>query len=86
MPTASQFHDELRRIFQMAEQQGLAYVDVNAGELHRRIGDYPDPHEHRMPTCCNVMRQYMQDGDSVLQAPPKGNGASLTVRYRLPRK
>lgn len=63
---------------------GASYIDVNAGELHRRVGGYPAA-SHVMPTCCGVMRAEMMAGDDVLSEPPKGKGASLAIRYRLPR-
>ena len=31
------------------------------------------------------MRESMSDGDSVLCEPPSGTGATLTIRYLLPR-
>ena len=67
-----------------ASASGTHHLDVNAGELHRGVGGYPGP-DHRMPACCAAMRSIMRDGDLVLAEPPKGNGASLTIRYRLPR-
>ena len=60
------------------------YIDVNAGELHRAVGGYPGP-GHNMPGCCAVMKAAMRVGDVVLGGPPSGIGASLTIRYRLPR-
>jgi 5-methylcytosine-specific restriction protein A len=38
-----------------------------------------------MPSCCQVMYGEQTSFDRVLHAPPKGKGASLTVRYQLPR-
>ncbi len=70
--------------FEEAGQRGLKFVDVNAGDLHREIGGYPGK-SHRMPTCCDVLRKSMQMGDTVIAEPPKGKGASLTIRYRFPR-
>lgn len=42
---------------------------------------------HRMPVCCRVMRAAVAPdaGDVILGEPPSGQGASLTVRYVLPR-
>jgi hypothetical protein len=36
--------------------------------------------------CCAVMRSEMSAGDAILQEPPKKQGASLTIRYELPRR
>jgi len=38
-----------------------------------------------MPTCCRVMRDMMRLRDTVLEEPPKGAGANVVIRYRLPR-
>jgi len=82
--TAEDFRDELYRIMDEAVREGRKYVDVNAGEVHRGLGGYPGP-EHRVPVCCKVMKEAMAHGDKVLQEPPSGQGASLTIRYKLPR-
>jgi hypothetical protein len=62
-------------------------VEINAGLLHRRVGDYPDSVRHRMPVCCRVMFEALDlgYGDTILEQPPNGQGANLTIRYRLPR-
>jgi len=77
MSTAPQFQAELSNMLAEAQQQNLPYIDIEAGTLHRRVGNYPDPQNHRMPICCNMMRQNMRDGDRITNAPPKGNGATL---------
>jgi len=84
--TADDFRDELYRITYEAAHQGSKYVDVNAGELHSGLGGYPGP-DHRVPICCKVMKAAMEPdyGDMILQEPPSGQGASLTIRYVLPR-
>jgi len=41
MPTAEQFREELSSIFQEAVEEKRSTVEVRAGELHRRVGDYP---------------------------------------------
>jgi 5-methylcytosine-specific restriction protein A len=84
-PRTNDFRTQLLIWHQDATDNGEAFTDVNAGELHKRVGYYPGP-SHRMPLCCQVMRDDMQDGDLILEEPPKGAGASLTIRYQLPRK
>jgi len=81
--TADEFRKELRAMLDRARRQGRPYVEINAGELHRVIGGYPGAGTHRMPVCCEVMRQEMRSGDDVVFEPPGGKGASLTVRYSL---
>jgi len=83
-PSADDFKTELENFFRDGEKFGLSYIDIKSGELHRRVGGYPG-HNHRMPVCCQVMKNNMQEGDEILQEPPSGKGATLIIRYRLPR-
>jgi hypothetical protein len=84
LPTASDFEEEIRARWALAH--GATHLDVNAGELHRKLGGYPARDGgHRMPDCCQVMKKLMRAGDTIEQRPPKGQGASLVVRYILPR-
>ena len=78
---AETFRKALQRVF--AEAKG-SFVDVTSGDLHRLVGGYPG-RSHKMPVCCDVMRMAMQSGDTILASPPKGRGATLTIRYILPR-
>jgi hypothetical protein len=84
-PTTEDFRKALLAMFATATQTGSSYIDVNAGQLHTRVGDYPSAN-NRMPVCCNVMKKEMHAGDVVLHAPPKGAGARVTIRYVLPRE
>ncbi|MFQ5910144.1 MAG: HNH endonuclease [Thermoplasmata archaeon] len=83
-PTTEDFQDALDQILTSAQKEGRTYVDVKSGDLHRMVGGYP-AQNHRMPLCCLVMRKNMRPGDQVLQEPPRGQGATLVIRYRLPR-
>lgn len=86
MPTAEDFKREIHRTMLEAQNAGKELVLVNAGELHRRVGGYPGTNQ-RMPNCCQVMRAQMLDSaDFVLEAPPSGLGATLTIAYRIPRR
>lgn len=81
-PTAAAFEQELGGRLARARRDSKRSLTVNAGELHRAVGGYPG-RANRMPICCRVMRKYMSAGDRVVAAPPKGDGASLTVCYEL---
>ena len=83
-PGADDFRAALLRQLAEAEKNGEAHCEVKAGDLHREVGGYPDA-EHRMPTCCGVMRQAMTGKDRILEAPGSGYGANLLIRYMLPR-
>jgi len=85
-PTAKDFRAELGRWLALAQRTGHPHVDIKSGDLHRRVGGYPAPRGlHRMPTCCHVMKGEMVNEDKVICAPPSGKGATLVIRYRLPR-
>ena len=84
MPSADDFRDLLLAALGASSKAGAVAIEFNSGALHRAVGGYPGPN-HRMPVCCNVMRDLMGPEDSVVSEPPKGAGASLTIRYVLPR-
>lgn len=83
-PSPNDFWLQLNILITKASENGQPFVDIQAGELHRKVGWYPGS-KHRMPVCCRIMKEEMQDGDLVLDEPPKGVGASLAIRYQLPR-
>jgi hypothetical protein len=87
VPTAVDFKRELFRMMADAQNAGNEFVEINSGELHRRVGGYPG-RDARMPNCCQVMKAQLalDYGDAVVDEPPSGQGASLTIRYRLPRR
>jgi hypothetical protein len=86
MPTAEEFRLELHRMMLEAIRSGNEFAEINAGDLHRRVGGYPGPN-HRMPVCCEVMRTAVAAdyGDVIVASPPAGSGATLTIRYHIPR-
>ena len=67
-----------------AGHQRRGHVEINAGELHRVVGGYP-AQSHRMKAACDALRSLMLEGDEEVFGPQSGYGASLTIRYRLPR-
>jgi len=86
MPTSEHFKTELYRMMDDALYEGKATVEINAGDLHRRVGGYPGAN-HRMPMCCVVMLAAFapDSGDVILEEPPSAQGANLTIKYVLPR-
>ena len=82
--TTYDFRAEISGQIRRAEARGASAVEINSGEVHRKLGGYPGS-GHRMPMCCEAMRGLMRDGDAIVSEPPGGRGASLTIRYRLPR-
>ena len=84
MPTKDEFDAELRARFRRARERGADSVEVNSGEMHRALGGYPSQ-KHQMPTCCGVMHSHLKSEDEIISSPKSGKGASLTIRYQLPR-
>lgn len=80
--TTDDFRAEIKGQIARAKARGAKSVEINAGEIHRKLGGYPGT-DHRMPMCCEAMRSLMQAGDAVVSEPPSGRGASLTIRYAL---
>jgi 5-methylcytosine-specific restriction protein A len=87
MPTAEDFKQALLGYLAEAAANGRTSVEVNAGHLHRVLGGYTGPQNHRLPICCSVMRAEMDPalGDEITLEPSAGMGESLTIRYVLPR-
>lgn len=63
-----------------AEKLGWGSLIIRSGPLHKELGAV-----HRMPMCCSAMRQLMQIGDRIIERPAKGDGARVTIEYRMPR-
>ena len=84
MAQVEEFRAYQNRLFEEAQKAGRQFLDLNAGELHRAVGVYPSSN-HRMPACCSAMTSEMNDGDTIIASPASGQGASLTIRFHLPR-
>jgi 5-methylcytosine-specific restriction protein A len=82
-PKSYDFQNALDEIFARAKPDNLSYVDITLADLHRKVGGYP--RINRMPNCCRVMKKNMRPGDEILRQPPSGQGASLKIRYLLPK-
>ena len=78
------FQVVLDRILTEAEVLGRSSVEIKSGDLHRKVGGYPGTN-HRMPICCQVMKNNMMFGDKIMEQPPSGKGATLLISYQLPR-
>jgi 5-methylcytosine-specific restriction protein A len=79
--TMLDFRRELLAQISRAAKQGRSHVEINAGELHRIVSR--DENRHAM--ACRAMRELQLPADEVIFSPPSGDGASYTVRYKLPR-
>lgn len=84
IPNTASFRKALHQLLQHAQEQGLPSIDVNAGQFHTQVGGYPG-RNNRMPTCTAVLKKAMREGDTLLEDTEKGAGASVTIKYKLPR-
>ena len=85
-PSADDFPTALQGRFREASGVGRRWMYVTASDLHREVeGHSTSAGEDRMRLCVDAMRDAMRDGDTVLCEAPGGDGATLTIRYLLPR-
>ena len=56
--TEEDFELKLLDLILDAENKGLEFVGIVSGDLHRLVGGYPADGEHRMPVCCQVMKNH----------------------------
>ncbi|MBX0314162.1 hypothetical protein [Planococcus glaciei] len=82
IPTKKDFALKLQELKSLSKQMGEPHLLVTSGALHKVVGGY-DTTNHRMASCCNAMYDAMESGDEIIEAPPKGKGARLTVKYFL---
>ena len=82
--TRDDFQSRLEVIFSEAERLGLSFIGITSKALHQQVGGYPGK-DHRMPVCCEVMRSVMEANDEIVAQPPSGDGATVLIRYSLPR-
>ena len=66
---------EQKRIAKMAGKNELV---LRSGDVHKDLGL-----KQRHPQVCNAMRYCMNPGDVILYQPPKGNGTTLRILYKL---
>jgi hypothetical protein len=88
LPNVDNFRNELAAQIDRATKQGRSHIEVNAGELHRKVGGYPPKtgDSHNMPSCCGAMRDEMVRGRAeIVHQTDSGNAPSLTIRYEIPR-
>lgn len=67
----------LKEKLEIAKLKGLKSVDIRAGELEKEL-----EMRDAAPTVCNAMKTCGYDYE-IIKTPPKGNGTTLTLRYKL---
>lgn len=82
MPQIQDCKRELRQMFLLSQETMPGFVEVNAGELHKRVfgcsADYA-------AVCCAAMRSELRDCDTIIAGTSDERGSEFTVRYALPR-
>jgi len=81
IPRKEDFENEIVKIQNEARQKGLREIQINALELHKKVGF--DPLNHRMASACNAIYNLMTRRDEIIHSPPKGKGSSLTVLFHI---
>ena len=74
--------DDIRNYIQeqmrKAKMAGKSELVLRSGDVHNDLGL-----KQRHPQVCNAMRSCMNTGDVILYQPPKGNGTTLRIQYKL---
>jgi hypothetical protein len=83
MVSIDYFRQGLLAQMRRATTVGAADVTIESGQLLRELGGYPGS-AHGLPLCYEAMQAEMKPGDTLVL--DRNDGASLTVRYLLPRK
>ena len=66
MPSVDEFRSAIRSQFREAEARCLPKIEINSGQLHRKLGGYPGP-KAQMPSCCQAMYHEKKLGDDLDQ-------------------
>ena len=62
----------------LSKEMGKTVLVLRAGDIHNDLGL-----KQRHPMVCNAMRSCMSSEDVILYQPPKGNGPTLRIEYKL---
>ena len=87
MPTKEEFTAELQAQLREAQLRLQPSVDINSGDIHRKLGGYPAKAgaPHQMSSCCDAMRDERRVNDALVPGGPKTGKGVITIRYALPR-
>jgi hypothetical protein len=81
-PSTEDFKEIITIVLRTAQAYETDFKILSAKEIHSFIGGYPGTN-HRIPNCCNAMRQIMIAGDENIGSPQ--DGANFMIKYKLPR-
>jgi hypothetical protein len=84
-PTEWDFRNKLLAVLSAARHKGMAYVDVESGNLFAELGR-DSKSNLRVPKCHEIMTRMMRPGDAILEETQTGDRATMLVRYILNAK
>ncbi len=76
--TTDDIRDYIQDQKRIAKMAGKSEIVLRSGDVHNELGL-----KQRHPQVCNAMRYCMNPGDIILYQPPKGNGTTLRIQYKL---
>ena len=76
--TTSDIREYILEQKRIAKESGKTELVLRSGDIHNDL-ELKQSH----PPVCNAMRQCMQSEDVILYQPPKGNGTTLQIKYKL---
>lgn len=76
--TTGEIKDYIEEQKRAAKEMGKTEIVLKSGDVHNDLGL-----KQRHPQVCNAMRQCMSTEDVILYQPPKGNGTTLQIKYKL---
>ena len=68
----------IAEIIERSRQDGLPYVDIVSGEIHKKM-----KLSSKMPSVCSAMYGLMKENDVILHTTPSGKSSTIKIRYFL---
>ena len=68
----------IKELKALAKKEGKRSLILISRDIHRQL-----KLKSRFPMVCNAMRQCMEENDSIIFQPPKGNSSTLEIEYKL---
>ena len=76
--TTNDIRNYIQEQKRIAKAAGKSILVLKSGDIHNDLGL-----KQRHPQVCNAMRHCMNSEDVILYQPPKGNGTTLQIQYKL---
>lgn len=76
--TTEEIRQYIKQLKNNSRATGKNSLILTARDIHRNLNL-----KSRYPMVCNAMRDCMNNGDTILFQPPKGNSSTLEIEYKL---